>query len=490
MDTDCNTDCEALGEESLGIQAVVTEVAAEDNCPRGLTSETSPTNALLFAITDTSLERRDGSTGDVIQTANLAATDILRRLLISSGSHGTVKGFVPAQVLGTFRVVSRDGSIVPVDMTYPGLIQDNQIDEDADAPWILGGNDVTPICGGKSNIINLGLIPTDFVLPAINAVADTAETDFETDVNIDVLTNDTITGTPIVTITIQPVNGTAVVEIDGTITYTPDTGFDGADPFTYQIEDEYGQTDTAVVTVTVAEEVIPEPEEPTCFDGDILYRYDASLLTGANDDPVTTWPDTSGNARDATQANASQRPLLKTASRNGLNTVEFDGVNDALISANFATGGSINAVVFMICKVDATSVVFSHKANGGATHGTGMLLSSTPQAFAMLEGAARGAVSSPALGSWVLLRMEADFTGGINRVYALYANGSLIDSAASYSVGTTANAPMRLGHRNNGFGEESFLDGSIGEIVFIANFDEGCADEWETFLKDKWGFTY
>ena len=45
-------------------------------------------------------------------------------------------------------------------------------------------------------------------------------------------------GDPFTVISItQPANGTAVLNGDGTITYTPDAGFFGSDPFTYTIED-------------------------------------------------------------------------------------------------------------------------------------------------------------------------------------------------------------------------------------------------------------
>jgi hypothetical protein len=46
-------------------------------------------------------------------------------------------------------------------------------------------------------------------------------------------------------------NGTVVIEDDGTVTYTPETGFSGIDTFTYTATDGDGQTITQSVTVTV-----------------------------------------------------------------------------------------------------------------------------------------------------------------------------------------------------------------------------------------------
>ncbi|WP_288940491.1 Hint domain-containing protein [uncultured Roseovarius sp.] len=84
---------------------------------------------------------------------------------------------------------------------------------------------------------------------------DTATTDFESDVTIPVLGNDTdVDGDTLsVTDVTDPANGSAVINADGTITYTPDAGFSGEDSFSYTVSDGNGGTDTATVTVSVAE---------------------------------------------------------------------------------------------------------------------------------------------------------------------------------------------------------------------------------------------
>ncbi|MGH7192964.1 MAG: Ig-like domain-containing protein, partial [Candidatus Saccharimonadales bacterium] len=50
----------------------------------------------------------------------------------------------------------------------------------------------------------------------------------------------------------QPANGTAVINVDNTITYTPAAGFTGSDTFSYTASDGRGGTAPASVTVTVA----------------------------------------------------------------------------------------------------------------------------------------------------------------------------------------------------------------------------------------------
>ncbi|MEV4345599.1 Ig-like domain-containing protein [Actinoplanes sp. NPDC049596] len=51
----------------------------------------------------------------------------------------------------------------------------------------------------------------------------------------------------------QPAHGTAVLNADGTVTYTPAPGFAGVDSFTYEVVDANGNIATATITVTVGQ---------------------------------------------------------------------------------------------------------------------------------------------------------------------------------------------------------------------------------------------
>lgn len=54
-----------------------------------------------------------------------------------------------------------------------------------------------------------------------------------------------------VVITKKPMYGSLVVNVDGTVTYTPDQGFVGEDTFEYQVADEQGRTSSAQVVILV-----------------------------------------------------------------------------------------------------------------------------------------------------------------------------------------------------------------------------------------------
>src|SRR5690606_1205270 len=79
---------------------------------------------------------------------------------------------------------------------------------------------------------------------APSAVDDSATTEVDTPVTVPVLDNDLdANGDPLsVTNLTQPDNGTAQLNPDDTVTYTPDDGFLGTDTFTYTAND--GQADS------------------------------------------------------------------------------------------------------------------------------------------------------------------------------------------------------------------------------------------------------
>ena len=82
---------------------------------------------------------------------------------------------------------------------------------------------------------------------------DSKTTPRDTGTIINVLANDTDVETSTLTVSsaTQPAHGSIVVNANGSITYTPTTGYVGSDSFTYTVSDG-SLTDTAIVSLTVA----------------------------------------------------------------------------------------------------------------------------------------------------------------------------------------------------------------------------------------------
>lgn len=86
--------------------------------------------------------------------------------------------------------------------------------------------------------------------------------------------------------------------------------------------------------------------------------FRASDITGLVDgDPVATWSDTSGNARDMTQSTASKRPTWRTAVLNGKAVVRFDGSDDYLSVTSAYTLIAQPFSVFAVVKANSTNTV-------------------------------------------------------------------------------------------------------------------------------------
>ncbi len=99
------------------------------------------------------------------------------------------------------------------------------------------------------------------------------------------------------------------------------------------------------------------PFDPLSLSPALWLKADA--ITGKVDtDAISSWADSSGNARNAAQATGAAQPTYRTAVQNGLPVVRFDGVNDLLTIAGFFpanTSGS-NLAMFIACKLNNATV--------------------------------------------------------------------------------------------------------------------------------------
>lgn len=108
--------------------------------------------------------------------------------------------------------------------------------------------------------------------------------------------------------------------------------------------------------------------DPSDISGLILW-FEAEDLVGviADEDPIPTWPDRSGNGRDLTQATSTKRPTWRFDPTSGTGIVQFDGVDDYMKTPAFASptaGVHVFAVLNLDAPVGAGTIV-QHAA--GAT---------------------------------------------------------------------------------------------------------------------------
>ena len=174
--------------------------------------------------------------------------------------------------------------------------------------------------GSDSSNVATVTVTVNAVDDLLQATDDSASTQEDTPVSINVLSNDTLGDEPTtITATTNGTNGTVAINGgDTSVTYTPNANFNGTDSFTYTIRDSDGDTSTATVTVTV-----------NAVDD----------LLQANNDSTSTQEDTPVSINVLSNDTLGDEPTTITATTNGTNgTVAINGDDTSVTytpNANF-----------------------------------------------------------------------------------------------------------------------------------------------------------
>ena len=128
------------------------------------------------------------------------------------------------------------------------------------------------VCSTASIVVTVSGTTTSTtpVLPI--AVDDRSTTAINTPVVVNVLGNDTPNGATTPNVVTNPANGTVVVNLDGSIEYRPNTGFEGIDTFVYEICNADGCA-SATVTIDVVNKIVPYNGMSVDGDGKNDYFY-------------------------------------------------------------------------------------------------------------------------------------------------------------------------------------------------------------------------
>ena len=173
---------------------------------------------------------------------------------------------------------------------------------------------------------------------APDAINDTASaTEDAGSITIDVLSNDTDTEGDAIVSDASAVNGSVVINTDGTLNYTANADFFGTDTIVYTISDGEFE-DTATVTVEVA----PVNDQTTVVNTTAIVYEDGSVLV----DLLANATDIDGDALTLTSATAENGTILNgiytpNADFNGTDTITYT-VNDSAEATVSVTINSVN----------------------------------------------------------------------------------------------------------------------------------------------------
>ena len=228
----------------------------------------------------------DSLSGIISNGLNAATTFTATRKGLAT-VNATVDGFTLSQVINILNnapTVTDDSKNTDEDTSATGQVTANDVDGDTltyskdtnpahgsvtvngDGSYIYtpkanyhGTDSFTVLVsdGNGGTVISTVSITVNSINDAPVAQNDTVNTKENKSINISVLGNDSDADGDSLTVNgvTQPNHGTAAINADGTVTYTPDENYYGPDSFTYTISDGNGGTDTATVNITVNQAV-------------------------------------------------------------------------------------------------------------------------------------------------------------------------------------------------------------------------------------------
>lgn len=233
----------------------------------------------------------------------------------------------------------------------------------------------------------------------------------------------------------------------------------------------------AVPVVVVSGSLNPVPPfSPSDIPGLQLWLESTAIAGLSDNDPVTTWPDSSGNGRDATQGTAGNKPTYKTSILNGEPVVRFDATNDRMATASIAHGVGTGGFTWIVVArtVNAAANYSPIMANGSFAPA----LYFHANRINLYWGADHGFVgTTTADNTWYTILIERDGTD-----VTLRLNG--VDDGTTFSLADNmANAVMHVGFDGSG----GALNGDIAEILFYsATLDASQVANVESYLRSKY----
>jgi prepilin-type N-terminal cleavage/methylation domain-containing protein len=188
-----------------------------------------------------------------------------------------------------------------------------------------------------------------------------------------------------------------------------------------------------------------------------LDAADSSTITQSGG-TVSQWNDKSGNARNGTQATASNQPAYTPAGLNGKNILTFDGINDELITPAFNLGD-----VVMVFKRSSSA---QPVAQIGPSNYRGLLGSAYPSFSTHFQYGINGA--------------------GLQTSPPNAAAGPSPFIVSAINRTLSSNLALRIGYGTPSY---SHLNGLISEIVSSPNLSAANRQRLEGYLAWKWGLT-
>ena len=224
-----------------------------------------------------------------------------------------------------------------------------------------------------------------------------------------------------------------------------------------------------------------------------LDAADASTITESGG-AVSQWDDKSGNGRNISQSNASQRPALVSSGLNSKPTVDFDGSNDVMLNASVGASGLSNVSIISVFKQITGGGSEDHQINIGQTNNTGKVrgVYRNPNGTVLgFGGWARTAFSSFSLdigGSHHIFGFANTALSGSNNL-EMFKDGSIETLTTSNALSTTLDG-FSVGSLQGASVANYYSNISVAEIIVLYEaISTVNRQKTEGYLAHKWGLT-
>lgn len=203
---------------------------------------------------------------------------------------------------------------------------------------------------------------------------------------------------------------------------------------------------------------------------------------------VSQWNDKSGNSRNYVQATGAKQPMTGTATINGLNAIQFDGVDDTMTSSAFMYAlGTMTLYIMFDSGVTTGERFFI----GDSNTGTDAPMYRFGPANSQMRSYLRNSASSVRFNTTGTTNIQ----GGDGNFVTVVDAGTQIDQYVNglpeTSVAYTRSGVVTLNINAIGclkrLAETGFYLGSIGEIlVYQGAHDSAQRAQVEGYIRDKW----
>ena len=252
----------------------------------------------------------NSAAGDVLSASGLPAGITVDQANSTATSLILIGDATPADYATAIQAITFDTAATPV----PGDRMIEVTVNDGTTDSAIATTTVTVSSGNAAPVATADEVDATSGTPLVITASQLTGNDSDAD-------GDTLT----ITAVTDPANGTAVLDPDGTITYTSTPGYSGSDSFAYTISDGNGGTASATVTVDVVAD--PDPVQPDPAQPGPIQIVESRIAASSDDAEEKT-------ASNAVNRTSSDLELSNDGSTNQLIGLRFTGLEippDAVI---------------------------------------------------------------------------------------------------------------------------------------------------------------